>query len=639
MERRAFIALAAAGIAMPDTVWAAGRAALDWSQLDARLAERVRRGYFDGIGLIIGSAEGVLHERYFGNSTANTVLHVASVGKWSAAAAIAAVVDSGTLHWDDPVRKFLPQFSDGKGEATLRQLLSHTAGYPDYKPAGAPRDSYQTLAQSVEQIAGLPALAPPGSVFQYGGLALQVAGRMAEIADGRDFNTIFQSRIAAPLGMDASGYAPVSQEEGFSPMLGGGLFTSARDYAAFLAMMARGGVFRGRRVLSRAAIAEMSADQLRGAVLKPMEYVEQARADRRKDVYGLGQWREETDAQGRATLLSSPGWAGAYAWVDKSYGVWGMVLAKARVAEAVADGYNTFLGSSIYAPMVRSAIDEQRQSQRQPRRQSQRQPRVLRRRVGPLYVEESGRGEALIFLHGHSFDRRQWAPQIAAFEQQYRVIRYDLRGYGRSDLPSEQEPFLHADDLLTLMDGLQLKQAHLVGLSLGGFVVTDFLAMHPERVRSAVMAGGDFFDVAGPDEPWTAAAIAARREQIAALRQQGLFAFKRAWFDGLIANAGGGRDALRLPLWRMIDEWQAWQPLHVEPRLVLGRSVRKYLSRQRPQAPVLIIRGDREQATFALQDLLPQAKQVVIADCGHVSNLDQPASFTRVLQRFLATQT
>ena len=46
-------------------------------------------------------------------------------------------------------------------------------------------------------------------------------------------------------------------------------------------------------------------------------------------------------------------------------------------------------------------------------------------------------------------------------------------------------------------------KAHLVGLSLGGFVVTDFLALHPERVLTATMAGGDLFDVPGPSQPWT----------------------------------------------------------------------------------------------------------------------------------------
>jgi serine-type D-Ala-D-Ala carboxypeptidase len=606
----------------------AGRArAPDFSWLDARLQDRVGRGYYDSMGLVIGKGEQILHQACFGTCTSDTVLHVASAGKWTAVAAIAAVVDEGKLSWDDPVHKFLPQFADLKGQAQLRHLLSHTAGYPDYQPEGARRDDYQTLQESVEHIVGLPALAKPGEVFHYGGLAMQVAGRMAEIAAGQSFEEIFQTRIARPLRMTRSGYTPVSQEAGFSPMLGGSLFTSVSDYGRFLMMIAQDGLYRGRRILSAGVVADMQADQVRGAGLRPMGFVEQVRADRRHDIYGFGQWREEVDDKGKPILLSSPGWAGAYAWLDKAYGVWGFVLAKANVETALADGYDSFLGSGIYAPMLRNAFDDARA------------PGTKRGRIGPLYYEESGSGEPLIFLHGHSFDRRQWAPQITAFEKTHRVIRYDLRGYGRSAMPQEGVEFLHADDLRDLMDGLEINRAHIIGLSLGGFVATDFLALYPQRVASAVMAGGDLFDVPGPDEPWTAAAIARRREEIATLRKQGVFAFKREWFDALINKSGSGKEALRKPLWRMIDEWQAWQPLHVEPRLVLGRAARGRLLAAKPQAPVLIIRGELETGGFAIVDLLPQARVSVIPDCGHVSNMEQPHAFNRALRRFLRSAT
>jgi pimeloyl-ACP methyl ester carboxylesterase len=442
-------------------------------------------------------------------------------------------------------------------------------------------------------------------------------------------DAIFQSRIAGPLGMRHSGYAPVSAEPGFSPMLGGSLFTTTRDYGRFLMMIARGGRAGGTRILSARAIAELQADHVRGARVKRGEYVELARQDvGRTDIYGLGQWREEVDRDGRPLLLSSPGWAGAYAWVDKDYDIWGVVIAKANVGKAQADGYGTFLGSSIYAPMVRTALIEARAT-------------GTRRSLVPidggrLYYEDSGSGAPIIFLHGHSFDRRQWEPQVKALERRHRVIRYDLRGYGRSSQPEEGKAFLHADDLRRFMDALGIRRAHLVGLSLGGFVVTDFIALYSDRALSATMAGGDLFDVPGPDEPWTAEALARRRAEIAALKAAGIAGFKRRWLEDLVAHGGTGRDALRRPLWRMIDEWPAWQPLHVEPRLLLGRSARGRLAEARPALPVLIVRGDQEKIDFAIKGLLPQADVVVIPDCGHVSNLEQADAFTAALTRFLA---
>jgi CubicO group peptidase (beta-lactamase class C family)/pimeloyl-ACP methyl ester carboxylesterase len=623
MKRRHFLRLSASSLFAPCAGAAGARAVPDFSWLDARLRERVDNGWYDGMGLMIGRGARILHEAYFGNGGPDVVRHVASTGKWTAAATIAALVDEGRLRWDDPVRAWLPQFADGKGDATLRQLLSHTAGYPDYQPDDRRRDDYPTLEEAVAHIVDLPAVAAPGALFRYGGLAMQVAGRMAEIAAGLPFDAIFQTRIARPLGMRHSGYTPVSTEPGFSPMLGGSLFTTARDYGRFLMMIARGGMAGGRRILSTRAIAALEADQVRGAAVDRGEYVEFARQDAaRTDVYGLGLWREE------AELLSSPGWAGAYAWVDRASDVWGVVIAKANVEKAVADGYSTFLGSSIYAPMVRTALEEARDA------------RTKRSFVpvdgGRLYIEDSGSGAPVIFLHGHSFDRRQWHPQVRAFERSHRVIRYDLRGYGRSSQPEEGRAFLHADDLRQLMDALGIRRAHLVGLSLGGFVVTDFIALHPDRALSATLAGGDLFDVPGPDEPWTADAIARRRGEIAALKAAGIAPFKRRWLEDLVSHGGSGREALREPLWRMIDEWPAWQPLHVEPRLLLGRSATGRLAAARPSMPVLVVRGDREQMDLAIAALLPQADVVIIPDCGHVSNLEQAATFTATLRRFLA---
>lgn len=591
----------------------------DFAPIDQRLSDRVAAGLFDGMGLIIGRRETVLHEAYFGDGDPDRVLHVASCGKWTAAATIATVVDQGLLGWDDPARKYLPQLSDAKGDATLRQLLSHTAGYPDYQPADRRRDDYPTLDEAVRHIVDLPPNYLPGARFQYGGLAMQVAGRMAEIAAGRPFDAIFQSRIAKPLGMGRSGYSPVSREPGFNPMLGGSLFTTTRDYARFLMMISGEGLFEGRGILSPASILEMEGDQVKGARLEPMEFVEAARPDRRSDVYGLGQWREEVDATGRATLLSSPGWAGSYVWSDRATDLWGVVLAKANLERAKALGYSPFLGSTLYAPMARDAV------------QDAASPNVRRRRVGDLYCEEAGHGNPVVFLHGHSFDRRQWDPQFHALSATHRVIRYDLRGYGRSADPIEGREFRHADDLVAVMDAMGVGKAHLVGLSLGGFVVTDFLALHPERVLTATMAGGDLFDTPGPSQPWTEADIARRRAEIAALREKGVIAFKRQWFEGLLASAGSRRDQIRMPLWKMIDEWRAWQPLHIEPRLLLGRDAPALLSRARPVAPVLILRGDRETANLAVTDLLPKARVQRLADCGHVSNLERPEAFTAAL--------
>lgn len=633
VTRRGVLGLTAASLGLtlgPGGLAAPGPNLPDLTPMTDLVAGWVRDGIFPGAGLIVGQGDQILLERYFGGYARDSVVHVASAGKWVAAATIAALADEGAIAFDDPVAKWLPEFDGAKGQATLRQLLSHVAGYPDYQPDDRPRDWYQSLDQAVAAILPLPSVSPPGTRFRYGGLAMQVAGRMAELAAGQQWDAIFRMRIATPLGMTASGFTPVPEEPGFSPMLGGGFRTTLRDYAAFLRMVAARGVFRDRRVLSEAAVMEIERDQVGAATVMPGEYVDLARARRHYAIYGLGCWREELDANGRAVLISSPGWASAYPWVDRRTGHWGFLLAKADVPLAKAIGHSTFLSSPVLAPMLRESLDRAAAAQR-----GVRQGRAAVT-GGQLYWEEAGRGEPMILLHGHSFDRTMWDPQMVALTAAFRVIRYDLRGYGLSSMPREGTAWLHADDLAELMDRLRIARAHLVGLSLGGTVAMDMVARHPGRVITATAASGDIFDFyPGPDEPWTQTAIAARRCEIAALRETGIHAFKRRWLDQLSTRGGGCLDSIRPKLWEMIARWTAWQPLHIEPRLLLGRALPDRLRRNPPAMPVQILTGDADlNRPNALLALFPNIPRIVIPNAGHVASLESPRAFELAVIRF-----
>ncbi|WP_163264649.1 serine hydrolase [Dysgonomonas sp. 216] len=326
--------------------------------LDEKIASWVDSGYYEGVAIRVVKDNEVFFESCYGNYTDTTARHVASAGKWIVAATIAAVVDDGKLSWDDKVKKYLPAFTDAKGEATLRQLLSHTAGYPDYQPAGRKRDDYQTLEEAVSHIADLPSDTLPGTKYKYGGLAMQVAGRMAEIATGKDWETIFQEKLAMPLGMKYSRFVPVSSEGGFSPMLGGGFKTSVHDFSNFLSMFINNGLFNGKQVLSVEAVKEIESDQIKGAFLHQPEFAATVRQNFHNDAYGLGIWREEIDANRNATLMSSPGWAGAYPWADRKNNVYGFILAKVNVHKANANRFSSFYESASIPLIIRDAIGQ-----------------------------------------------------------------------------------------------------------------------------------------------------------------------------------------------------------------------------------------------------------------------------------------
>lgn len=256
---------------------------------------------------------------------------------------------------------------------------------------------------------------------------------------------------------------------------------------------------------------------------------------------------------------------------------------------------------------------------------------------GKLFYEELGEGEPLIFIHGHSFDHYEWDPQFYAFAKKYRVIRYDVRGYGRSSMPREYSSCSHAGDLLQLMNTLKIKKAHIVGLSMGGFIATDFLALHQNRLLSATMASGDIWSGSpGPASPWTESDIAKRKEEIQTYKRKGVFNNKVAWFNALTTRNGHPITQLREPVWNMIYKWDAWQPLHVEPRFLLGTSVIEKLQHTNIAVPVLVLTGsfDADKKNKLMQ-LVPSAKQAFVENAGHVSNLENPEDFNKKLTSFL----
>jgi pimeloyl-ACP methyl ester carboxylesterase len=257
---------------------------------------------------------------------------------------------------------------------------------------------------------------------------------------------------------------------------------------------------------------------------------------------------------------------------------------------------------------------------------------------GKLYYEESGKGQPLLLLHGHSLDRRMWDGQFGPFSRHFRTIRLDFRGYGLSSDQSETMPMTHVDDVITLMDSLHIWQAHVVGLSMGAFVAGDLLGMYPERCLSAVLASGSVRKGSkGPSEPMDSAESARRDREIAELKAKGVDMMKREWLEQLVGSGGSRREKMRDRLWTMISEWSAWQPLHKEVRLFYGREAWQRMQELHPSMPVLLLRGACEGKKGTPDELqyLPHGRVETLEDCGHMMNMEQPQRFNRAVLGFL----
>lgn len=264
-------------------------------------------------------------------------LPVASASKWMTAALVMSVVDDGRLALDAPISRYLPDFTGAAGRITLRELLAQTAGTGSLRDGVDIRqDPRITLAESAAEVAHRPLQDSPGTVFRYGGPGFQVAGAAVEAVTGERWATLFDERIAQPLGMHHTHWEHlpahgVSPQQTRNPLLQGGVVTTADDYMRFLTMLAQHGRYGGRQVLSAQAVDAIERVQTLG---KPMAYLPPGARDDHAQ-YALGNWCERWTAAGDCTLVSSPGAFGTYPWIDRATGVYGIFFVRGRLPKLV----------------------------------------------------------------------------------------------------------------------------------------------------------------------------------------------------------------------------------------------------------------------------------------------------------------
>jgi len=108
-------------------------------------------------------------------------------------------------------------------------------------------------------------------------------------------------------------------------------------------------------------------------------------------------------------------------------------------------------------------------------------------RVGRNTLVAVASGSPVVLIHGGGLDSRMWNESFHALARSYRVVRYDVRGFGRSAPPTA--PFSHVDDLARVLDRAGIDSAALVGLSLGGAIALNFALVHPDRVDRLLLIG------------------------------------------------------------------------------------------------------------------------------------------------------
>jgi pimeloyl-ACP methyl ester carboxylesterase len=250
-----------------------------------------------------------------------------------------------------------------------------------------------------------------------------------------------------------------------------------------------------------------------------------------------------------------------------------------------------------------------------------------------LFYEVKGTGPALVLIHGGQMDSRMWDDQFDVLAKKFTVIRYDVRGYGGSFQPDQL--YSDADDLAGLLDYLKVKNAHVVGLSLGGRIALDFAVAHPKRVNLLALAGPG---LAGYEPPNSEEGDLRMWNLIKAARDDGPEKVSELWLKDPYMAPAMEQPRLVSRLQRLAREnahcWLGNPVLQRSPKPLAAKRLDEI------KVPTLLILGDRDvpQAKATIETLekrISGSKKVVIKGAGHMVNMEKPEEFNQALVGFL----
>jgi pimeloyl-ACP methyl ester carboxylesterase len=254
-----------------------------------------------------------------------------------------------------------------------------------------------------------------------------------------------------------------------------------------------------------------------------------------------------------------------------------------------------------------------------------------------LYYETAGQGIPMVMIHAGVADRRQWNNEFAFFAQNYQVLRYDMRGYGKSE-PVDGE-FNHMDDLLAVLNALGLYEPVVImGCSMGGGLAMDFALTYPSRVKALILVGsgpsGLELDMAAPAKFADAekAFEAGDLDLVAEIETQ-------IWFDGLGRTPEQVDPSMRKLVYEMNRQALAHEVKQLGKRLPNAPAL-AFDRLADIKIPVLIIVGAHDTpyilaAADYMMERIPSVQKVTIEDAAHLPNLDQPEEFQGIVTNFL----
>ena len=255
-----------------------------------------------------------------------------------------------------------------------------------------------------------------------------------------------------------------------------------------------------------------------------------------------------------------------------------------------------------------------------------------------LSYEVHGDGYPLVLAHGYTASLQMWADQIPAFAKKYRVVVYDSRGHGGSEAPSDLAQYdlwTCVEDQRALMDHLDIGEAYVGGLSMGGMIAMRFALKYPQRVRALLLCDTEP-GLGGPHRQWLDALYGGSEELV---RTEGVGGWlKQMW--PLVAQVFPPQGQLPAGVRRHIEGLERMSGdgfLGGAQALREQDAVLERLTEIR--VPTLIIVGDQDLflgPSRAMQQRIAGSQFALIRDSLHGTAVWQPEAFTRAVLDFLA---
>lgn len=260
-----------------------------------------------------------------------------------------------------------------------------------------------------------------------------------------------------------------------------------------------------------------------------------------------------------------------------------------------------------------------------------------------LYYEKRGSGVPVLLLHGFTLDTRMWDSQFESLSRSYQVIRYDMRGHGKSSGARAADggpfSFSQAADVAGLMDALQLDDAHIVGLSMGGYVAYEFAVDHPDRVRTLTV-----IDSAWRYDPARTSDFQTRVVGYVTAAAADLEAGLRSWLADPLFVPANWNAQVKAELDAIVLTGHVAQGAGAFFPNALTATSPSPLAETRLgelEMPTLVVVGALEDPEFIahagfITDAVAGAEKAVIDGAGHMSNMEKPDDVNRALEAFLS---